>query len=160
MQQVQEVLVIDQVVLETINVIRVFGKKGYEALVLWLGEIDQDKARITRAVIPSQKSISSEDGVGYFVESGELFQLNRVLDESGLRLIAQVHSHPGEAYHSSTDDKYAIVTSEGGYSLVVPNFRNPPVNVLEWASYRLMEGDWVELTPLEAKQTFRIEKSA
>jgi hypothetical protein len=35
---------------------------------------------------------------------------------------AQVHSHPGEAFHSKADDRWAIVRHEGALSLVVPNF--------------------------------------
>lgn len=40
--------------------------------------------------------------------------------DSGIRV--QVHTHPGEAFHSATDDAYPIVHSAGFLSLVIPNF--------------------------------------
>lgn len=45
-----------------------------------------------------------------------------VLGEGGLKIAAQVHSHPQEAFHSSADDTWAIVRHEGALSLVVPYF--------------------------------------
>jgi hypothetical protein len=33
-----------------------------------------------------------------------------------------VHTHPEEAFHSPTDDRFAIVQSPGFLSLVIPNF--------------------------------------
>src|SRR5439155_4903701 len=99
-------------------------------------------AEVIHAVVPRQKPISSEDGVGYFVSGETLFELNRHLSESGLRLIAQVHSHPQEAFHSEADDRYAIVTTEGGLSLVVPNFGHASADPVSWAVYRLHGQDW------------------
>jgi hypothetical protein len=66
-------------------------------------------------------------------------------------LIAQVHSHPNEAYHSEADDEYAIVTAEGGLSFVVPNFGKAPLDPTIWAIYRLTQGEWRGLNMNEAK---------
>jgi hypothetical protein len=57
-----------------------------------------------------------------------------------------VHSHPTEAYHSETDDRYAIVTEDGGHSLVVPDFARHPMALSGCAIYRLHRGSWLELT--------------
>ena len=135
-----------------------FGSHGCEGLVLWLGEFEPNtgKAYVTQAFVPEQKSISHEDGVGYFVSAETLFQLNRDLSETGLRLIAQVHSHPREAYHSEADDRYAIVTAEGGLSLVVPNFGRAPAHPTAWAVYRLHGRDWRELSAGEVGSIFEV----
>ena len=124
-----------------------FGAHGWEVLFLWLGEVDETDgvATVTDVRAPQQSPITSENGVGYFVGSETLFHLNRELSESGLRLIAQVHSHPQEAYHSDADDRYAIVTAEGGYSFVVPFFGHVPPDPTLWAFYRLIDGVWTEL---------------
>jgi hypothetical protein len=137
---------------------REFGSHGWELLVLWLGEIEPDtgKANVTRAFVPKQKAISSEDGVGYFVSGETLFQLNRDLSETGLRLIAQVHSHPRRAYHSEADDRYAIVTAEGGLSLVVPNFGSAPPKPTSWAVYRLHGRDWREVATSDVETLFEV----
>jgi hypothetical protein len=142
----------------TITTLQTFGKHRLEGLVLWLGNIEPGRARVVKAFTPKQRSIADEDGVGYFVSGETLFELNRALSETGLRLIAQVHSHPGEAYHSSTDDRFAIVTADGGFSLVVPNFGRAPADPACWAVYRLTSGDWRELSAQQVQTIFEIEK--
>jgi hypothetical protein len=148
---VRHVRIESHVVSFTLANLQKYGAKGLEGLVLWLGEVEGDVAHVSRAIVPEQKSISRESGVGYFVEGNTLFQLNRALAQTGLRLIAQVHSHPNEAYHSEADDQYAIVTAEGGLSFVVPNFGKAPLDPTIWAIYRLTQGEWRGLNMNEAK---------
>jgi proteasome lid subunit RPN8/RPN11 len=137
---------------------RKVGDQGCELLVLWLGESDPALRKATIAVpfIPKQRPISNESGIGYFVSGEELFELNKSLSETGLRLIAQVHSHPGRAYHSEADDRYAIVTKERGLSLVVPNFGRAPADPRTWAVYRLIDARWTELTSSECSVLFEM----
>jgi proteasome lid subunit RPN8/RPN11 len=152
LSDVQRFIISSSVVHETLQSLRRFGARRLECLVLWLGKVDGERASVVRALTPEQESISSEDGVGYFVSGQTLFLLNRALSETGLRLVAQVHSHPTEAYHSSTDDRYAIVTADGGLSLVVPDFGNAPPDPVCWAVYRLAQGQWIELQHADAKE--------
>ncbi len=42
--------------------------------------------------------------------------------KKGLVIIAQVHSHAGDAFHSKTDDAWTFDTSEGFISIVVPEY--------------------------------------
>lgn len=129
----------------TLEVLRAFGRSGLEGLVLWVGSLDGRAATIEEAVVPDQHPLRSEDGVGYFVGPDALFDLNVMLSSAGQRLLAQVHSHPGAAYHSAADDAYAIVTTEGGLSLVVPDFANVEPDPARWAVYRLVGGRWREV---------------
>lgn len=156
LDEVQCVTVDRAVIQVTLQAMQQFGKRGAECLVLWLGRVESDNAHVCRAVVPEQEAISDEDGVGYFVRSDTLFALNRALSETGLRLIAQVHSHPGEAYHSHADDRYAIVTSEGGLSLVVPDFGHAPADPASWAVYRLRRGDWQPLSREELRDLLMV----
>jgi hypothetical protein len=143
---------------ETSESLRIFGERECEGLVLWLGFINNDKtSHVNRILVPPQDSIKSEDGVGYFVTSETLFSLNKLLSSTGLRLLAQVHSHPGRAYHSHADDRYCIVTAEGGFSIVVPNFGFGPTDLYQWAAYRLTKGIWEELSSRTVKTLFKIE---
>lgn len=146
------VLVPRHVVDDTLDALRLFGTRQLEGLVLWLGEVRDNDAVVVRSLVPPQQPISSEGGVGYFVDGDTLFALNQVLSEAHLRLIAQVHSHPTQAYHSDTDDRYAIVTADGGLSLVVPNFGDAPADPAVWAVYRLTGGDWMELSDAESRR--------
>lgn len=147
-----------EVIDETITSLRKYGQSGCEGLVLWLGEINnQNFGVVQKALTPPQRSIQNETGVGYFVTSETLFSLNKFLSETGLRLIAQVHSHPGHAYHSEADDRYCIVTSEGGFSLVVPNFALPPTSLTSWAAYKLKNGRWKKVKTRELIKTFYVD---
>lgn len=143
---------------ETSEVLRKYGDQGYEGLVLWIGTINDDNtAEVTKAITPEQDSIKSENGVGYFVKSETLFSVNKFLSETGLRLLAQIHSHPGRAYHSDADDRYCIVTIEGGFSIVVPNFGFGPSDISSWATYRLINGTWESLSTKRVNKLFNIE---
>src|SRR5664279_2435815 len=99
LDQLRRVRIERAVVERTLVVLRDFGKHHLEGLVLWLGKTDMTHAEVVRAFVPEQHPTSNESGVGYFVSSETLFALNRALTETGLRLIAQVHSHPTDAYH-------------------------------------------------------------
>jgi len=144
------------VVVQTQMALRNFGAAGNEGLVLWLGEVANGAAIVRAAMVPPQRSIRNEDGVGYFIDTGTLFEVNRFLSAKRLRLLAQVHSHPTEAYHSQTDDEYAIVTTEGGFSLVVPDFAIGPAVIDRWAIYRLRDRCWTRLKPLEVEGIFSV----
>jgi hypothetical protein len=157
LSQVNRVHIDANIVRATLEALQRFGAQRLEGLVLWLGDIDADRAHVVRAVVPEQQAISNENGVGYFVSGETLFKLNQSLSESGLRLIAQIHSHPGEAYHSEADDRYAIVTADGGLSLVVPDFGRAPADPTMWAVYRLSNGRWQELSSQQARRLLRVE---
>ena len=57
---------------------------------------------------------------------------------------AQVHTHPGAAYHSRTDDHYPIVAAPGLLSLVIPRFALGPVGLAGAHLAELQaDGSWV-----------------
>src|SRR4051812_3482557 len=82
---------------ETLRTLRQFGKTGSEGLILWVGRVIAQDAIVEQVVVPSQRAIRSEDGVGYFVSEQALVELNAFLAKDKIRLLAQVHSHPGRA---------------------------------------------------------------
>jgi hypothetical protein len=113
---------------------------------------------VDQAVIPAQRHIRTADGVCVMTGAEELHRLNVWLYRNGLTLIAQIHSHPGRAYHSSTDDEFAVATTVGCFSLVVPDFATGPFEIERLASYRLdAAGNWCEVPPSRAAQTIVIE---
>jgi hypothetical protein len=123
------------------------GKERFEAVALFAGTLDGPNAYITEAILPLQKSYKLSSGLMYSVEGDELHRINVWLYENKLKLIAQMHSHPQEAYHSETDDAYPIMSTEGGLSIVVPNFARSKIDHLSWAYYRLKpQMNWVELS--------------
>jgi hypothetical protein len=122
------------------------GCNGFEGFGLWAGRIEGEVAVVDRAVIPDQRFIRSPSGVGVYLGGDELHRLNVWLSENSLRILAQIHSHPTDAYHSTTDDENAVATTAGSLSLVVPDFARAPFDLANVAVYRLSQaGDWVEV---------------
>jgi hypothetical protein len=133
------------------------GNKSYEAVALFAGKIEDDKAFISDVICPLQESSRTQFGLMYTVDGAELHRINMWLYKNKLKLIAQIHSHPTEAYHSETDDEFPIVTTLGGLSIVVPHFAQDPINHLDWAYYRLFaETSWKELKHKEIKNIIKI----
>lgn len=144
---------------ETNSILRKFGHHGCEGLVLWLGDISNNSAIVKEIMTPPQKSIKSAHGVGYLVTGDTIFSINKYLHSSGLRLIAQIHSHPSDAYHSEADDLLAVATKEGSFSLVVPDFARGPADLNHWAVYQLRGGRWKEVSNREKNMIFAIERN-
>lgn len=136
--------------------VRSCGEEGVEGVGLWLGQQEKDVFTITCSIIPAQKSYRLEDGLLYNVDSVELHRINVWAYQQRLALFSQIHSHPSRAYHSDTDDAYAIITALGGFSIVIPNFGFDPINKKYWAVYRLKPDGWNEVTATEVNKLFEI----
>lgn len=131
---------------ETQRSLRAAGLGGNEGLVVWSGVQAGSMFHVRTATMPRQRGIRTADGVCVVVDGDVLHQLNVDTFKRGERLFAQVHSHPGRAYHSTMDDQYAVITAPGGLSLVVPDFAVRPFRVAECAVYRLaQDGRWKEV---------------
>ena len=64
---------------------------------------------------------------------------------------AQVHSHPGSAYHSARDDQFPLIHTPGFVSIVIPNFASGPVSLSDaYVTERDSDGGWHSLDRLEA----------
>jgi hypothetical protein len=135
--------------------LRACGQRGMEGVALWAGVLQGDDFVVTETIIPKQRHLSSKEGLAYVVEGDELHRINVWLYQNKLKLGAQIHSHPGAAYHSDTDDAYPILTEKGAFSLVVPDFGFGAPSLMNCAVYRLDDGGlWRELPDTEKTQTF------
>lgn len=138
--------------------LRSAGRRGCEGFALWAGRRDGGTFVVTQTVIPRQTAIHSAGGVCVTVNGKELFRLNVQLYESGLTLVAQLHSHPDEAYHSKTDDAFPIATTVGALSLVVPDFAAHPFSLERCATYRLLpDQGWTELPPPAVRDLIHLD---
>ena len=101
---------------QTIGLLRQAGHQ--ECVLLWLGQRDASSQRIEEVFLPLQ-----ERQFDYFVISRPgMAELMARLRTKGLYVVSQIHTHPGEAFHSPTDDKWAIVRHVGALSIVLPCF--------------------------------------
>ena len=147
-----------EILVKAYEFLRYAGTKGVEGICLFAGQMNETTFIIKETIIPRQKGYILEQGLMYAVESDELHNLNVWLYENEMQLIAQIHSHPREAYHSLADDRYPIVDSYGGISIVVPDFASGQVSLFDTAIYRLsLSKTWDKLTSQEVKSLFIVK---
>lgn len=133
------------------------GRNGVEAVSLFAGYEEGNTFLVKEVIIPKQLSYILVQGLMYAVEGEELHRINVWLYENKMKLIAQIHSHPNEAYHSAADDRFPIVDTYGGVSIVVPNFATGMISLNDWAIYRLsLDKTWDELTNKQVNSLFQI----
>jgi hypothetical protein len=130
---------------ELYETLRQTGDEGFERLALCAGEKKQDAFSVTHVLYPQQYLRKTPLGLSFHVEGEELERIGNWLFEKQLSLIAQVHTHPQEAYHSEADDEHCIITRTGGLSIVVPYFGRTDRRFSESAVYRLTPEGWAEL---------------
>jgi proteasome lid subunit RPN8/RPN11 len=105
-----------KIIHETVASLRASPTK--ERVVLWLGQRQEGLVRIHEVHLPIQ-----ETEADYFrIPPEGMSALFAYLRPRRWMIAAQVHTHPGRAFHSSADDRWAIVRHEGALSLVVPWF--------------------------------------
>jgi hypothetical protein len=93
------------------------GALGSEGALCWAGTLKDNLALVTTALIFAD---SGEWGV--HIPASQTGLLYAHCHARGLTLLAQVHSHPGPAFHSPTDERLPHSAEPGFLSLVVPNF--------------------------------------
>jgi hypothetical protein len=113
------------------------GINGLEGIALWAGTQEGSVFHIREVIVPQQQGIRGDHGVAVMVPGSELQRINLYLYRNKLRLLAQIHSHPTQAFHSEMDDECAIATALGSFSLVVPDFARNPFSFARCAIYRL-----------------------
>ncbi|MGI8413458.1 MAG: Mov34/MPN/PAD-1 family protein [Solirubrobacteraceae bacterium] len=144
------------VIERTIVSLRQAGKQGFERFVLWSGVIDDDRVVIRTAHVPDQTAYKTTLGLMVRVEGEALHELNHWLYKHRETLAAQVHAHPTDAFHSSTDDAYPIVTVLGGLSIVVPDFARRGFFVRDLEAYRLTESGWCRIRRRQFRKLIRV----
>lgn len=125
------------------------GRKRHEGIVLWLGKRERPTARITHVFEPLHRA-----SIDFFhIPPQGMQQLMAYLEQHDVALLAQVHTHPAEAFHSQADDKWAMVRHLNALSLVLPYFAEgvTPRNFLSMAAtFRLDElNRWVPVRAAE-----------
>jgi len=139
--------------------LRMMGRKGLEGFSLWAGTLSGETFVVRTNIVPAQTGHRLPSGVCVTVGPEELHRLNVWLYENKMQLIAQIHSHPTDAYHSSTDDEFPIATTVGCVSLVIPDFACHPFSLSRCAIYRLSSHlKWEHLSAPEAAALIQVDE--
>jgi proteasome lid subunit RPN8/RPN11 len=153
---VSEVTVAAGVVEGTLTELREGGAEGCERLVLWLGRRRAGGFNVTAGLVPPQECERDR----FFVAPSGMTAVFDELRRERLMIVAQVHSHPGDAFHSEADDELAMVRHEGAFSIVVPRFArgvSVPSFLRDAAVFRLSADNiWEPLSNLQAHQALEV----
>jgi len=116
---VTTVLCTEKILVDTIEVLRRGGRRGEERAALWLSSATLRRpAPVIEVYEPDQ--VAQAD---YFrLPPQSMCALMRHLGATRSRIVAQIHTHPGRAYHSDVDAEWAIIRHVGALSLVIPRF--------------------------------------
>lgn len=121
------------------------GKRGLEGVVFFGGRALGGSREILLdvLVVPRQEAYRGPKGLWVNVSGESAALAIRDLSAKGSPLYVKLHSHPGEAYHSSSDDVNPLMQFDGATSVVVPEFCVRALDDLSlWATYRLRAPTW------------------
>jgi hypothetical protein len=126
---------------ETFRQFRECGCGRHECQALWLSAWSQPEI-ITKVVHPKHAAHFG----GFVLADDWLNDFWLELGETGTGIRVQVHTHPGEAFHSRIDDEFPIIHTPGFLSLVIPNFGLGPVGFQEAYLTEIQpDGRWKEV---------------
>jgi hypothetical protein len=156
LEEIKRLVLTKDQALATRNFLREMGEKRFEGLIVWAGVLNGEIGEIRSVIIPRQTAYATESGLLLSIDDASLDELNHLLYERGLRMIAQVHSHGEHAYHSETDDEHSIVTAIGGWSIVVPHFAIDDDLLSGCAVLRLSRSGWIELDDRDIESVIEV----
>jgi len=143
----QRLLLPVQVIEKTLKIMQKYGEQNRECIAYWLGErLDEDCIVVNEVYIPKQYATA----IVSKVQETDVAKLFSILEIDEKVLVAQLHTHPGSAFHSSIDDEYPVAFEKNFLSLVVPYYGFIDIDSFPKLSkvHIYNEGSWSE-TPFE-----------
>jgi proteasome lid subunit RPN8/RPN11 len=123
--------------------LRLCGAARRECIVFLAGPLSEPD-RVDEVLHPEHTASAA----GYEVDPAWISELWLDLARRRQTIRVQVHTHPGAAYHSSTDNDFALVHTPGYMSLVIPDFARGTVSLKgSYLTARAADGSWHELDP-------------
>lgn len=132
----------------TIRRLALAGEENRESAAYWIGA----SKRSVESVLFADDYRGFRSG-RFFTASplGTNALLGEEIHRRGGVLIAQIHTHPSEAFHSKTDDLHPVSHKLGFLSVVVPRFGRGVRSIGDCRAYEYRgSGRWSQVRP-EAK---------
>jgi hypothetical protein len=119
------------------------GRHRHECVVFWTGPVGELK--VDEVIHPHHDSSKGS----YDVDNRWLNELWFALGRRRRMIHAQVHTHPGAAFHSTRDDRGAVAAHDGFLSIVVPDFGKRGA-LLGARAYEITARGWRCVSSLDA----------
>jgi hypothetical protein len=128
-----------------------------ETVVYWFGRIVGGGTQVLNVVRPAQ----TRSWTSFDVSAKANADVTAFACERELRLVAQLHSHPGRYVgHSPGDDRGAPFVFQGFYSIVVPLYGIHGILPLTMCGVHVYEAGFRRLTRAQVNSTFQILSNA
>ncbi len=124
--------------LDAVKTMRACGQGRRECVVFLVEHADDG---VLRVLHPEHGASSS----GFELDQRWLGAFAVRQTHEQVHVQAQVHTHPGSAFHSATDDMWPMVGTVGFLSIVVPRFGNGRIQTDEIYACRLDIGGWQDV---------------
>jgi hypothetical protein len=122
------------------------GAGRRECVLVWAGPVKQPG--VIDEVIHPRHTASA---VAYDIDPQWVGELWLALAQRGKTVRAQVHTHPGSAYHSARDDTHGLIHTPGFVSIVIPRFAIGPVGLTgAFVTSKTAAGGWREVDVVDA----------
>lgn len=136
---------------ETFDALVKCGQGRCECVIYWTGPIGESK-QIDGWDHPTHR----RSPWGYKIDDRWLTDYWFRLGRNRRKVLAQVHTHPEEAFHSITDDCWPVVSQSGFVSVVIPNFALGPTSLEgAWIGRLSSNGQWRNINLSEAIKVSR-----
>ena len=138
----------------TIEELASYAPFSSEALVFWGGIVSGESIQATGLYLPRHPA---QGGCVRLTEA-ETRWLLRALRDRDEKLIAQIHSHPGSAFHSAGDDERAASFHRGYISVVAPRFAVGVDSLSDCAVFEFDGHHFRELSPAEIRARVQVTR--
>jgi hypothetical protein len=129
------------VLANTFEMLRACGRGECECVVYWTGEV------AANAIDAVEHPVHERSPYGYQIDDRWLTRFGFRLARDRRSVKVQVHTHPGHAFHSQTDDDWPVVAQKGFVSVVIPRFAMGGANLENaWIGRLQHDGTWQRLT--------------
>ncbi len=134
-------LLIPEVIWQTtLEVFADYATAGVEAGCFWYGIRDDEKAVVALLGVPRQRNYPQH----FEIDGDDLAALTEAACASGLVVVAQLHSHPGNDVNQSPWDDLRVV-SQNVFSLVLPNYGEGGCHLRDIGVHRFQQDAWTRL---------------
>lgn len=121
--------------------------------MLWVGKYSSKAFWIKDVWQPDQICTA----ISFYISAEETAKISLDLYTRSCHLIAQLHTHPGTAFHSHTDDIGSMLLFDGQLSIVIPHYGFvDPLDVDQWKVYKKSSNHWAPVRIKEVKSLFQI----
>ena len=135
-ENITKIIVSRSIISETFDFLQLYGKNEKEAHAIFAGMKQDEVFKISKVFFPKQDN----SGYTYEVNDGEDHKINVQMYDQ-ITAIAQIHTHPANAFHSDIDDEGASLVMPGSFS--IPDYGYiKSENTDNWAVYRYSDLKW------------------